>query len=118
VINPWVTAAPQPHWLTLVATRYEDGKLAFTNWAAISDAELHVHLGLCVFLATMILGRMSARSPWPLVATIVVEAINEYLGMRFTGSWNWPDTRYDIVYTLFWPILIFLFARMRLIRTD
>lgn len=118
MIKNWIAATPQPDWLALVATRYEDGKQAFTTWAAISDAELHVHLGLCVFLATMILGRMSARSPWPLLATILVEAVNEYLGMHFSGSWNWTDTRYDIIYTLFWPMLIFLAARLRLIRFD
>jgi hypothetical protein len=118
VTGDWLVAAPQPDWLSLVASRYEDSKVAFTNWAGISDPELHVHLGLSVFVATMILGRLSARSPWPLLATIMAEGINEYLGMRFTGSWNWPDTRYDIMYTLFWPIILFLAARLKLIRTD
>lgn len=118
MIHSWIAAASQPDWLAIVATRYEDGKVAFTNWAGISDPELHVHLGLCVYGAVMILGRVSARSPWPLLATILVEALNEYLGMRFTGSWNWPDTRFDILYTLFWPILMFIAARLRLIRFD
>lgn len=118
MINYWIAAASPSDWLAQVATRYEDGKLAFTRWAGLSDPELHVHLGLCVYLAVMILSRLSARSPWPLLATILVEAINEYLGMRFTGTWNWPDTRLDILYTLFWPILIFVAARLKLIRFD
>lgn len=107
-----------PDWLDRIALRYENGKLAFTNWAGISDAELHVHLGMAVFLLSMVILRKPARSLWPLMITIVVEAANEYLGMRHTGSWNWPDTKYDIVYTLIWPTLLFLLARFRIIPQD
>jgi hypothetical protein len=109
--------APAPGFITAIAAKYEAWKIAFGDWALIGDRELHIHLGLLVFFLTAVITRRSLRSPWPLAATIIVEAVNEYLGAVATGSWDWPDTRVDILYTLFWPLLLFLLVRSRLIKS-
>jgi predicted MPP superfamily phosphohydrolase len=112
-------AAPaEPSMLMSFALKYETWKLAFSEWAMFSDRELHVSLGLLVFFLTMILFRRPMRSVWPWLAVILFEMSNEYLGKVLTGSWNWPDTKLDILFTLLWPTLFFAAARISLIPRE
>jgi hypothetical protein len=112
-------AAPaEPSMLMSFALKYETWKLAFSEWAMFSDRELHVSLGLLVFFLTMILFRRPMRSVWPWLAVILFEMSNEYLGKVLTGSWNWPDTKLDILFTLLWPTLFFAAARIGLIPRE
>jgi hypothetical protein len=112
------TAPAEPSLLMSVALKYETWKLAFSEWALFSDRELHVSLGLLVFFLTMILFRRPMRSAWPWLAVILFEMSNEYLGKVLTGTWNWPDTKLDIVFTLLWPTLFFVAARTGLIPRE
>lgn len=111
------TTATASNLIAAIPAKFEAWKIMFGDWALIGDRELHIHLGLLVFFLTAIATRRSLRSPWPLIATIAVEALNEYLGAVAIGSWDWPDTRIDILYTLFWPTLVFLALRIRLIKS-
>ena len=95
--------------LTAIALKYEAKKIAFATWANISDRELHTHLGLLVFALVIIVLRRPMRSPWPWIAAVVVEGINEYFDRLAYGSWRWPDTR-------IWPTLLFIAARSGVIK--
>jgi hypothetical protein len=110
--------AAEPSPLMKIALKYEDGKLAFSEWAQFSDRELHVSLGLLVFFLAMALFRRPMQSVWPWLAVVLFEAINEYLGMVLTGTWNWPDTKLDILFTLLWPTLFFVAARIGVIPRE
>lgn len=110
--------AAEPSLLMKIAVKFEGGKLAFSEWAKFSDRELHVSLGLLVFFLTMALLRRPMQSAWPWLAVVLFEAINEYLGMVLTGSWNWPDTKLDILFTLLWPTLFFVGARIGVIPRE
>jgi hypothetical protein len=112
------TASAEPSLLIAVALKYETWKLAFSEWATFSDRELHVSLGLLVFFLTMVLFRRPMRSVWPWLAVILFEMSNEYLGKVLTGTWNWPDTKFDILFTLLWPTLFFVAARTGLIPRE
>lgn len=101
-----------------IALKYETWKLVFSEWATFSDRELHVSLGLLVFFLTMALFRRPMQSVWPWLAVVLFEAINEYLGKVLTGTWNWPDTKLDILFTLLWPTLFFVAARIGLIPRE
>ena len=110
--------AAEPSLLMKIALKFESGKFAFSEWAKFSDHELHVSLGLVVFFLTMILFRRPLQSVWPWLAVVFFEAINEYLGKVLTGTWNWPDTKLDILFTLLWPTLFFVAARIGLIARE
>ncbi len=112
------TSAAETSLLMKIALKFEAGKLAFSEWAKFSDRELHVSLGLLVFFLTMALFRRPMQSVWPWLAVVLFEAINEYLGMVLTGTWNWPDTKLDIVFTLLWPTLFFVGARFGIIPRE
>ena len=108
--------AAAPGTLMAIALKYEGYKVAFATWANISDRELHTHLGLLVFALVIIVLRRPMRSPWPWLAAVVVEGVNEYFDHLAYGSWRWPDTRIDIIFTLFWPTLLFVAARSGVIK--
>ena len=112
------TSAAETSLLMKIALKYETGKLAFSEWAKFSDRELHVSLGLLVFFLAMALFRQPMKSVWPWLAVVLFEAINEYLGMVLTGTWNWPDTKLDILFTLLWPTLFFAGARFGIIPRE
>ena len=114
-----IVAAPaaEPSLLMRIALKYEVWKLTFTQWAMFSDRELHINLGLLVFFLAMILLRKPMQSVWPVLAVILFEAVNEYLGMVLKGSWDWQDTKLDILFTLLWPVLFFLAARIGAIKS-
>ncbi len=101
-----------------IAARYEALKIRFATWVGISDWELHTQLGMIAFLVTAILIRRPLSSPWPLAVAVLGEAINEYMDRVNYGSWRWPDTSRDILFTLLWPLVIFLLARTGLVKRD
>lgn len=81
-----------------------------------SDALLHVHAGLAVLLlARMITGR-SLASPVPFAAVFVAALAKEVLDRMHYGSWRWWDTSFDIVNTLFWPLVLMIGLRLRRLR--
>ena len=112
------TPAAEPSLLMKIALKFETWKLAFSEWAKFSDRELHVSLGLLVFFLTMAVFRRPMRSVWPWLAVVIFEAVNEYLGMVLTGTWNWPDTKLDILFTLLWPTVFFVAARLGVIPRE
>jgi hypothetical protein len=83
----------------------------------LSTNELHIHLGLAVFLALALLLRH--RRQGPLVAWCVVAAgqgINEVFDARvwigWTGTVNWPEAARDTFATLLWPTVLFFVWRV------
>lgn len=110
--------AAETSLLMKIALKYETWKLALSEWAMFSDRELHVSLGLLVFFLAMILFRRPIRSVWPWLAVVLFEMTNEYLGRVLTGTWNWPDTKLDILFTLLWPTLFLVAARIGLIPRE
>jgi hypothetical protein len=117
-LDHFIATAAEPSLLIKMALKYEAGKTAFSDWSMFSDRELHVGLGLLVFFLAMVLFRQPMRSVWPWLAVVLFEAINEYFGMLLINSWNWPDTKLDIIVTLLWPTLFFVGARIRLIPQE
>ena len=103
-----------PAVLVQIAARYEARKIAFAEWTGILDRELHTHMGMLVFVVVILVFRLPLRSPWPWIAAVIVELNNEFLDRVNYGSWRWPDTKIDLLFTLMWPTLLFICARTRL----
>jgi hypothetical protein len=102
--------------LSPIVIYYEAHKTAFGTWAGVDDWLLHTHIGMAIFFMIVIVFRRTLSSPWPLVVVTLCEAINEYFDSLTYHSWRVPDTIRDVIFTLVWPLLIFLLAKTQAIR--
>lgn len=86
----------------------------------MSKDALHIHLGLFVFLAAAFLLRRPLRSVWPWLSTLALELLNELLDVFHwhAGSFSFEitDNLKDVANTMFWPTVVFLFARFAAAR--
>lgn len=78
-----------------------------------SDALLHVHAGLAIFLIARLITGRSLATPIPFAVVCIAELINEVLDRMHHGSWRWWDTSFDVVNTLFWPFVLMVGLRLR-----
>lgn len=101
-----------------IVAAYEQAKNQFATWIGLSQPELHIHAGMLVFLATAVILRKPLRSPLPFLAVIAAEVLNEVADRLHSGSWRWPDTIRDVLFTLMWPLVILLLARWRKLKAS
>lgn len=78
-----------------------------TRWG---DAAIHLHVGLLLFCATIVVARRSVRSGVPLAVVVLAEAGNETIDYIMQTSWSATDTIGDIFHTLLWPVIFTLYA--------
>jgi hypothetical protein len=97
-------------------TYYEAHKTGFAHWVGVNDWLLHTHIGMAIFVSVIIIFRRTLTSPWPLIVVSIAELANEYLDRLAYGSWRVPDTLRDVAFTLSWPLLFFLLAKIGAIR--
>lgn len=94
-------------------------KLAVVGFSGLSKDALHVYVGLTVFLLVAIVHRRGLKSLWPLGAVLLVAAVGELLDMRDDlgsfGHWRWRASLHDVVNTVFWPLVLWLLIRTRLL---
>lgn len=94
--------------------RTVDTYMAAVDWVAATtgfeDRLLHVHAGLLIFVVVKLGFRRSFASPLPLVCVYAGELINEIFDRLHHGRWM-PDTGSDILYTVFWPTILFILIR-------
>lgn len=91
-------------------------KTALSEAVGLSKDALHVHLGLLIFLAAVLLLRTSLGSwtPWLVLllfelANEAVDLLHEHDGIRVTDL---SETAKDIVNTMFWPTVVVLFTKL------
>lgn len=102
-------------FLALVA-QYESWKIAIATWIGIDDWLIHTQFGMIIFVLSAIAGRRSLGSLIPVSLVIASEGFNETLDRLNYGSWRWPDTSRDLIFTIGWPFILFLCARTGLFR--
>jgi len=94
---------------------FQAGKLALVDLTGLSRDSLHLHIGLLVWLLTMLLGRRSPRSLLPLamaaLAATAGELLDRHNALSLLGHWHWQASLHDWVNTLLWPTLLCLLAR-------
>ena len=90
-------------------------KTDLTQLIDLSRDALHVHFGLLIMLAAMVVLRKSPASLVPWLCVLGVELLNEALDLLHGHDGR---LRYavlsglkDIVNTMFWPTIILLLAR-------
>jgi hypothetical protein len=93
-----------------IVAKYEAYKLALAKELDLSNPECHVHAGLIIYFAVVLVMRRPLSSPWPLIAVTIAELLNEGMDWLSAGMKFPPDTLSDIVRTLLWPLAIFVTA--------
>ena len=81
-----------------------------------SDTLLHVHAGLAILFLARIVTRRSLATPVPFLVVCLGELGNELMDYLSYGSWRWHDTLFDVVNTLFWPLMLMIGLRLRRAR--
>lgn len=91
-------------------------KTALADAVGLSKDALHVHLGLLIFLAAVLLLRTSLGSwtPWLVLllfelANEAVDLLHEHDGIRAIDC---AEAAKDVVNTMFWPTVVVLFTKL------
>ena len=104
-------------WALDSASDWYQVKLFFRHASGFSMDALHVMLGAVLHLLIAFLFRSSVGRPFPLLAVLVLELINE--ASDFTVEiWPLPGMQFgeaakDVLLTMFVPTLLFLVVRLR-----
>ena len=100
---------------------YERAKLLLVDGSQLDRDILHVHLGLAIFTAALLLLRRPLGHLLPLLVVVGFEAANEAFDVAryFVSGWPWTPrgTLRDLFDTLLWPTALTLAGRMRRART-
>lgn len=83
-----------------------------------SDSLLHVHGGLAVMFAARLLTKRSLATWTPFLVTLFCAVAKEVADRIAHGFWRMPDTLFDIINTIFWPLVLMLGLRWRRVRND
>jgi hypothetical protein len=99
----------------------QQSKLWVMGFSGLSKDALHVYVGLAVFFGCALMFRWPLQKGGPLLAVLVAALAGEIWDLadtlrygeilRLSGNWH------DVWNTLFWPLVITLIARMRLLKT-
>jgi hypothetical protein len=83
---------------------------------SISHQLGHLNGGLIVYFGVQYLTGPRRAPILPLLAVFLAEFVNESLQAAYYGSWRPADTLADIGWTVFWPCILYVHARLRLPR--
>lgn len=92
-------------------TRYGDAKRQIGEYFGASEALIHVHAGMIIFVAAALLLRRRMASPWPMLVVAVLAISNEVIDTFGPTPASWTETLVDALNTSLWPLILFLLAR-------
>ena len=92
---------------------YSEAKSALVSATGSSENLLHVHAGLAVYVLAVLVLRWGLRSPLPLAMVAALSVGNELLDWLSARPQSPIEPLTDIVFTLFWPGVIFSLARAK-----
>ena len=99
---------------------YQNAKLIILSILEISKDAIHIHIGLIVFFAAVVLWRKGSIDVRCLIPVVVVASLMEMLDLRDlyiqSGSLHiaaFTASVHDLLNTLFWPVVIVALAWMR-----
>ncbi len=93
----------------------ESMKVILENCLTLSRDSLHIHVGLIIFFALVVLGRQPLRSPWPWTAAFVAAVLGEVIDLTryfpYVGYDQINASVHDLLNTMFWPTVLLLLGR-------
>ena len=99
---------------------YQLAKIHVLSFFNVSKDAMHVYIGLSILLLWLLFIRKPLSSLKNLIPVIIVAIIMEVFDLRddFTsfGRFRWAASLHDILNTMFWPVVIVFFSKLRLIK--
>ena len=96
---------------------YDAAKPRLAELLGASEALLHVHVGLLIFVLAALVTRRHMASPWPLAVVFALALINELIDYLGPTPSAYLSSVGDVINTVFWPTVLFLIARRGSFRT-
>lgn len=100
---------------------YQNFKLHFLSLVHLSKDAVHIYIGLFVFFIYILLFRKSLSSLKGLVPVLLLAIAMEVLDLRddfhSLGHFRWGASFHDTINTLFWPFVIVLLFKLKLIKS-
>lgn len=94
---------------------YQSIKLNTVELLGLSKDAIHIHIGLLVFILSLVMitkGRVSFVAFIPvLVVASSMEALDLFDDFHSLGNLNWGNSLHDVINTCMWPFLICLIFR-------
>ena len=103
------------------ASFYQNFKLTILSLVHLSKDAVHIYIGLLVLFLWVLVSRKALRSFKVLVPVFLVAVVMELLDMRDNyhsfRAYRWSASFHDILNTSFWPVIIVLLFKFRLIKS-
>lgn len=100
---------------------YQGIKLFILKYLPLSKDAVHVHLGLTALLVWIAISRKPICSWIALIPVLILAVLMEVLDLRddmaSLGYFRWGASLHDVVNTIFWPFILVLVFKLRLIRS-
>ena len=99
---------------------YNTLKTDLAAFLGISKDALHIHLGLAIFVALMLILRRAPSNLLPWLGVLAFELVNEAMDIfhwhEGAFSFEIGDSLKDLINTMIWPTLIMLAFKVAAVR--
>jgi hypothetical protein len=99
-----------------IAAEYLVAKNAVIAATGATEALLHVHAGMLVLFLARIVTRRSLATLTPFLVVLAAAMLNELFDRANHGSWRLWNSTFDVINTIFWPLVLMIGLRVRAIR--
>lgn len=100
-------------------SEYQNAKLIILSILEISKDAIHIHVGLFVFFAAVVLWRKGSVDALCLIPVVIIASLMESLDLRddytYQGSVSMAALTasvHDLINTMLWPVVIVVLARV------
>jgi hypothetical protein len=95
-------------------SKFQEFKI-YINLTDLTRDALHIYAGLLIFL-----DKRQLKSIWALFAVVLIAIGAELLDARDDlinyGYWRFDASLHDILNTIFWPLVLWLIAKFKLLK--
>jgi len=100
---------------------YQNIKLHFLSLVHLSKDAVHIYIGLIAFFIYVLIFKKSLNSLKSLAPVLIIASAMEVFDLwddfRSLGHCRWEASLHDIINTLFWPFIIVILVKLKLIKT-
>lgn len=79
---------------------------ALVSASGLTHDQMHVHAGLAIYIGAQWLLRTRRASALALQMVLAAEILNEGAEALYYSDMRWSDTLWDVVLTMFWPVVL------------
>ncbi|WP_336040279.1 hypothetical protein [Acinetobacter calcoaceticus] len=101
-------------------SNFQEFKIYIVNLTDLARDALHIYAGLAVFFIVAFFHHRQLKSSWAIWATIIIAIGAELFDARDDlinyGYWRVGARVHDIINTVFWPFIIWLMVRFKILK--